>query len=169
MKNILKTSSLMIGLLLIDAKISTSSACTDEERQEYQNCQQSCVNAGSGTVGCDFGCWFYGLIYGCLWGAEKENSQFKNYLDDSTFKKFLGEKIIQTQGKKVTPQDFSNAYEEYQEFVKAEQGSTTQKSDQDKENTPSHDEKPESAPSHDEKSESTPSLPEKVDSSKKRP
>jgi hypothetical protein len=159
MKNILKTSSLMIGLLLIDAKLSIISACTDEERQEYQNCEQACVNAGSGTVGCDFGCWIYGLVYGCLSGNEEENRQFKKYLDDSTFKKFLGEKIIQMQGKKVTPQDFSNAYEEYQEFVKSGQESTNKKSNQDKENTPSQNEK----------SESTPSLPEKEDSSKKRP
>lgn len=118
MKNILKISPLMIGLLLTDAKLSTSSACTDEERQQYQTCQQSCVNAGSGTVGCSFGCWIYGLWYGCLSGNEAENSKFKKYLDDNSFKQFLGDKMTKMQGKKYTPQDFNDSYEEYKEFEK---------------------------------------------------
>src|SRR5436190_12655674 len=113
MKNILKIYPLIIELFLIDAKLSTLSACTAEERQQYQLCQKSCQSAGPAAQGCAFGCWLYALICGCLTGNEKENSKFKKYLSDSTFKKYLGDstfkkylgdKMIQMQGKKFKPQ-----------------------------------------------------------------
>ncbi len=113
MKNVLKISSLIVGIILVDAKMSPLPACTADEQAEYQSCITGCNGAGSGTLGCMWGCDIYGWWYHCI-GWDKKPSIFENEEDANNFRTYLEEKFSKmAEEKKYTGEDFLVFYKEY--------------------------------------------------------
>ncbi|MBA3813760.1 MAG: hypothetical protein H0X26_04615 [Alphaproteobacteria bacterium] len=112
MKNILKISSLFIGIILVDAKTSSLSACTADEQAEYQSCITGCNGAGSGTLGCMWGCDIYGWWYHCI--GWNDVSAFKNEEESNNFRNYLEAKFDKMPDEtKYTGKDFYTFYQEY--------------------------------------------------------
>lgn len=109
------TLTIELGLIFLFSDLSNQIcfSCTDDQRQQFQNCENACNNAGAGTVGCMGGCLIYGFFTGCVFSNDAELDKFKQYMKDKH--------LVMPEKYSYKQDDYIKLYEEYKNFKKSQE------------------------------------------------
>lgn len=117
MKHTLKTFSLLMGIILIDAKTPTLSAqCSPDQDKQYKGMLADCSKTKSNTASCQMGAILYGWFHECV-SKEDEELVFGNNERAEKFKEYLGSQLSKMQPESGSPKEVANnLYEAYKKF-----------------------------------------------------